>query len=365
MNERQKRLLAALTSPDVDVVGVFGPTGTGKSFITCMYGIQAVKDGKYSQFVVIRPLVDANTGKTYNTIELRDLFFELASSYLYDLTSKYLEEGEVKRLADEGKILLADPSFIGGRTFDDSLVFLDDAQHLPSEAIYEAMLRIGNDSKLVIAGDPVFQVAGGFNGATIAREALLGLDRTLVIDFGISDIVRPGARRAFRLALETRIRRRPLSEDERKVLSIVLAHASDAQIVTIVDLRRFKEKHEIRNVPDALIISKSGYLGRIIGRGGERIRRIEEESGLTLRGVELDLDFKPLISAIHPVGWIRKHILETDVIGNSLEVQVRSEEYGAFVGRGGSHIRFIDDVFRELLGIGVKATSIERRGKKK
>ena len=114
-----------------------------------------------------------------------------------------------------------------------------------------------------------------------------------------------------------------------------------------------------------MIISKSGYLGRIIGRGGERIRRIEEESGLTLRGVELDLDFKPLISAIHPVGWIRKHILETDVIGNSLEVQVRSEEYGAFVGRGGSHIRFIDDVFRELLGIGVKATSIERRGKKK
>ncbi|MCD6357166.1 MAG: PhoH family protein [Thermoprotei archaeon] len=358
-NDRQKQLVAALESGEVDLVGAFGPSGTGKSFLTCLYGLKAVGEGKYSRFIVVRPLVDVNTGRRYSAVELGDLFFEIASSYLYDLTSGVFGEDEVKKLLEEGKVILADPSFLSGRTFENSLVFLDDAQYVPPEVIYESLLRVGRGSKLVIAGDPVFQAGGAVNGAAIAREVLLGQERTFVVDFGIADIVRPGAKRAFKLALEMKMRRRGLSEDEKRVMDLAYAHAPDAQLITVVDLRPLKEKYGVKNVPDMLIVSKEGFLGRLIGRGGERINKVEEESGLSLRGVELSLDLKQLVCSIHPVGWIRKHVLNVDVVGVNLEVEVNSREFGAFVGQGGAYVRFLDEAFKKMLGVGVKARSVE------
>jgi phosphate starvation-inducible PhoH-like protein len=218
---------------------------------------------------------------------------------------------------------------------------------------------VGNASKLVIAGDPVFQATGSNNGAALAREILLGQERTFVVDFGIRDIVRPGAKRAFKLALETKMRARSLSEEEKKLLNLIYVHAPDAQVITVVDLRPYKEKHGVKTSPDALVISKENYLGRLIGKGGERIRKVEEESGLSLRGVELTLDLKQLIVAIHPVGWIRKYVNDADVVGVNLEVEVDSENFGAFVGQKGVFVRFLDEVMRNLLGIGIRAKTAE------
>lgn len=358
-NERQKQLLAALESADVDVVGAFGPSGTGKSFVTCLYGIKAVSEGRYSRFVIARPLVDVSSGRRYSAVELGNLFFDIASSYLYDLTAGVIGEDQVRKLLSEGKILFADPSFLMGRTFDKSLTLLDDAQYVPPEVVHEALLRVGNASKLVIAGDPVFQVTGSNNGAALAREILLGQERTFVVDFGIRDIVRPGAKRAFKLALEAKMRARSLSEEEKKLLNLIYVHAPDAQVITVVDLRPYKEKHGVKTSPDALVISKENYLGRLIGKGGERIRKVEEESGLSLRGVELTLDLKQLIVAIHPVGWIRKYVNDADVVGVNLEVEVDSENFGAFVGQKGVFVRFLDEVMRNLLGIGIRAKTAE------
>ncbi|MCC6049907.1 MAG: PhoH family protein [Thermofilum sp.] len=358
-NERQKQLLAALESADVDVVGAFGPSGTGKSFVTCLYGIKAVSEGRYSRFVIARPLVDVSSGRRYSAVELGNLFFDIASSYLYDLTAGVIGEDQVRKLLSEGKILFADPSFLMGRTFDKSLILLDDAQYVPPEVVHEALLRVGNASKLVIAGDPVFQVTGSNNGAALAREILLGQERTFVVDFGIRDIVRPGAKRAFKLALEAKMRARSLSEEEKKLLNLIYVHAPDAQVITVVDLRPYKEKHGVKTSPDALVISKENYLGRLIGKGGERIRKVEEESGLSLRGVELTLDLKQLIVAIHPVGWIRKYVNDADVVGVNLEVEVDSENFGAFVGQKGVFVRFLDEVMRNLLGIGIRAKTAE------
>ncbi len=366
-NERQKQLLAALESKDVDIVGVFGPSGTGKSFITCLYGIKALSGNKFSRFVIVRPLVDLNTGRRYSSIELGGLFFDLASSYLFDLISVALDKESVGKQLESGKLVIADPSFLAGRTFEETLVFLDDSQYLLPEVIYEALLRIGNDSKLVIAGDPVFQADSPSNGAAIAREVLKGQERAFVVDFGVQDIVRPGAKRAFKLALEMKLRKREMNEEERKILSLIYSHAPDAQVITVADLRSFKEKYEIRNAPDALIISKDGFLGRLIGKGGERISRIEKDSGISIRGIELTLDFKQLVCSLHPLGWIRKHVGNADIIGVNIEIEVDSENLGAFVGQKGVFVRFLDEVFRKLLGVGLKVVTVtlEEKGKAK
>lgn len=364
-NEKQKQLLAALDSRDVDVVGVFGPSGTGKSFVTCLYGIKAVNGGKFSRFVIVRPLVDLNTGRRYSSIELGELFFDLASSYIFDLISDAVDKETLKKQLESGKLIIADPSFLAGRTFEKTLVFLDDSQYTPLEAIYEALLRIGNDSKLVIAGDPVFQAGSPSNSAAIAREVLMGQEKAFVVDFGVQDIVRPGAKRAFKLALEMKLRKREMSEEERKILSLIYSHSPDAQVVTVVDLRSLKGKYDIKNAPDILIVSKDGFLGRLIGKGGDRINRIEKDSGLSIRGIELNLDFKQLVCSLHPLGWIKKHVGNADLIGVNIEIEVDSENLGAFVGQKGIFVRFLGEVFKEILGVGLKVVSVTLNEKEK
>jgi phosphate starvation-inducible protein PhoH len=111
-------------------------------------------------------------------------------------------------------------------------------------------------------------------------------------------------------------------------------------------------------VPDALIVVKEGHLGRIIGRGGERIEAIEADTGLKIRAVELTLDFKPFVRAIHPVSWVYKFITDIDFAGPDLAVRVETDGFGAFVGQKGFHVKFLDAVMRKLLGVGVRAREV-------
>jgi len=372
VNEKQKMLLAALKSKDVDLVGAFGPSGTGKSLLTIAYGIDAVERGEYARFILARPIVDVEGEREFTAAELGDTYYDLASAYLYDLLADYVDRKEVERIINEGKLVLADPNFLRGRTFDRCFVFLDDAQLMSPVTLTEALVRVGSESKLVIAGDPLFQTRDAtYNGAALAREVLLNEEDAVVVDFGVKDIVRPGAKRGFKLVMEMRLRRRELSDEERKVIDTAYIYAPDADIITAVMLKDLKEKcfeGKPPSVPDALIVSKEGRLGRLIGKNGERITKMEKDLGLALRGVELTTDFKPFVVALHPLPWLRKYILDTDIVGANLEVVVDSSEYPSFVGRGGSHIRFIDGAFRRMMGMGVKAISrkVEKpRGRKK
>jgi phosphate starvation-inducible protein PhoH len=138
---------------------------------------------------------------------------------------------------------------------------------------------MGRNSRLVIAGDPIFQRTSepGRDGATLAREILLGEETAVVVDLGVKDIVRPGARRGVKLLLELQMRKRVLDEVEKKVKDTAKVYAPDADIVTVVNLTDAKKKWEItsEHAPDALVVVKEGHLGRIIGVKGERIQSRE------------------------------------------------------------------------------------------
>ncbi|MHB9301439.1 PhoH family protein [Thermofilum pendens] len=368
--EKQKMLLGALESPDVDLVGVFGPSGTGKSFVVLLYGLSAVRSGKYKRMVVVKPLVSLSRSKVLDSSEMGNLFFEIASSYVEDVAGDYVDLKELREMFDQRKVVFVDPDFLAGRTFDNSLVFLDDVQYASPDLVTECIIRTGKNSKLVIAGDPILQALEGKtrNTAAIARELLLGEERSLVINMGINDIVRPGSKRGFKLALESRLRRRALSEEEEKVKAILQSHAPDADVVTVVWLKDLKEKFGAHTAPDVLAVAKENTLSRLIGKKGERINKAQEEAGVQIRAVELTQDLGEIVKAIHPVGWIRKHITSVEIEGSELAVYVNPDEYGAFVGKQGSYIRFLDAAVRRLLGLGVRgkhAEKTEQRGAKR
>ncbi|MCI4408846.1 MAG: PhoH family protein [Thermofilum sp.] len=362
VNEKQKMLVGALESPDIDIVGVFGPSGTGKSFVVILHGISKLREEKYKRMIIIRPLVSISRSKLLDSSTLGEMYYETASSYLLDVAGDYIDLPELKNFLDSRKIVFVDPEFLTGRTFDNSLIFLDDVQYLNPEIIPEAIIRVGRNSKLVIAGDPVLQALEGKtrNTAAIARELLLGEERSLVINMGVNDIVRPGSKRGFKLALESRLRRRSLSEEENKVKAVLQSHAPDADIVTVVWLKDLKEKYSSQSAPDVLAIAKENTLSRLIGKKGERINKAQEEAGVHIRAIELTNDLGEIVKAIHPVGWIRKHIESVEIEGAELVVYVDPEEYGAFVGKQGTYIRFLDEALKRILGLGVRGRHAEK-----
>ncbi len=363
MSIGQERLLNALTDTRNEIVGVFGPTGTGKSLLSCAYGITAVLKGEYKRFIIARPVVDVSSGEILTPERLGDLYYKIASSYLEDILGEYLSREEITKLIQEGKVVVTDVSYLRGRTFDDAIIFLDDAQNVQPESAAEILMRIGRNSRLVIAGDPVLQRPIGVekDGATLLREVLLNEENAVVVDLGLKDIVRPGARRGVKVIFELRMRKRELTESEKQILDLVRVNAPDADIVTVIEFKAEKESLDIRseNVPDALIIAKEGHLGRVVGRGGERIRAVENETGLRIRVVEMTLDFKSWIRAIHPVSWIGKHIIDVDFAGPELAVTVRKNAFGAFVGQRGIYVRLLDRVFRRLINVGIRAMESE------
>ncbi len=355
----QERLINVLKDDSNEVVGVFGPTGTGKSFITVIYGISAVLGGKFKRLIIARPLIDITSGRLESPEELGDLYYRVAGQYLYDIMGDMVPRDDMEKMLRDGKVIVTDVNYLRGRTFDESLILLDDAQHAPPENAAEVLMRMGRNARLIIAGDPILQRPLGIekDGATLMREVLLNEERAMVVDLGLKDIVRPGAKRGLKLMFELRLRKRSLSDEERKLVDTIRVHAPDADVVTVASFRDIKESLEIKseNAPDALIVAKEGYLGRVVGKGGERIKAIENDSGFRLiRTVEMSLDFKQWIRTMHPVGWITKHIVDVDFAGPELQVMLR-KEMGAFVGPRGVYIRLLDRAFKRLLNIGVRA----------
>ncbi|MCC6025035.1 MAG: PhoH family protein [Desulfurococcaceae archaeon] len=358
----QEEIVKVLADKKYEIVGLFGPTGSGKSLFSVMYGLDSVITGRYRRFVITRPIIDVVSGKELTAADLGELYYKIVQSYIEDLVSGFVEWSKVQELINRGQVVIADSHYLKGRTFDDSVILLDDAQSLPVESAIEVITRLGKNSRLIIAGDPVFQRSiGSRDSASMLRELLLGEENARIVDLGLKDIVRPGARRGIKLLLESKMRSRQLDETEKLVLSSARVHAPDADIVTVVNLIDLKKIYGItsEHTPDALIISKEGYQGRVIGKGGERIQAIEKDTEMRIRAVELTLDFKPFIRAVHPVSWIYKHVVDVDFAGPNIAVKVESSAYGAFVGQRGAHVRFLDHFFRKILDTGVRCYEVE------
>lgn len=369
MTPGQEKLKEALKDDSYSVVGIFGPTGVGKSLFALAYGISSVSEGKYKRLIVIRPVIDVTTGKEITIAESGSLFMELSKQYVTDVLSGLMTWEEIEKLINEGKITFADSHYLKGRTFDNAIIFIDDAQSLKLESLIEAIVRVGKNSKLIVAADPIFQALRSKHQdpTSVIREILAGEARAVVIDLGIKDIVREGARMGLRLLMEYILRTKKLMETEQKTLEVVKLKSPDSDVITVLDIGRLASNYGIslEHVPNYLIVVKKGHLGRLVGKGGERITSIEKELNARVRGVELDTDISELIRAVHPVSWVWKRVTDIDFKGAYISIEVEEGVLGAFVGQKGSYIRFLDAITRELFGIGVKVTTSSRESKPK
>ncbi|MEM2196104.1 MAG: PhoH family protein [Sulfolobales archaeon] len=363
-SDGQKRLLEALKAESYSIVGVFGPTGSGKSLFSLAYGIESISNNKFKRFVVVKPVIDVVTGRELTLAEASEEYTKLASEYLSDVLGSFIDPPKILELLKSGKLLLTDGHYLKGRTFDETLIFIDDAQHVRLEILLEVIVRLGVRSRLIIAADPIFQTLRGAQHDHIStlREILLSEPNAYVVDLGIEDIVREGAKTGVRFLLEYALRSRKLQESEAKALQVIKMHSPDADVVTVVEIEEIAKKYGISldHVPKYLVIVKPGHLGRLVGRGGERISAIEKELGSRVRGVELDLDLNSYIRSVHPVSWIWKRT-KVNLMGSYLAIRIESENLGPLMGQKGSYIRFLEEVTMKLMGLGVKVIPVSEK----
>ncbi|MEM3980059.1 MAG: PhoH family protein, partial [Ignisphaera sp.] len=103
----QEEMYNALKDKSYEILGFFGPTGTGKSLFSLAYGIDSVMEGIHSRFIIIRSIVDIVTGQEVDITTAPEVFIESMKSYLRDIIGGYIEWSKIETLIIEGKIVLA------------------------------------------------------------------------------------------------------------------------------------------------------------------------------------------------------------------------------------------------------------------
>ena len=188
-SEKQKEYVRALRQNDIVISA--GPAGTGKTFLAVAVGLTLLLNKKIEKIILSRPAVEAGERLGFLPGDMKekvDPYLRPLYDSLYDL----FDFEKIQKMIEIGDIEIAPLAFMRGRTLKNSFAILDEAQNATDTQIKMFLTRIGENSKLVINGDP--------SQIDLPNKALSGLDRSkkllghlneiCVIDFDHSDVVR-------------------------------------------------------------------------------------------------------------------------------------------------------------------------------
>src|SRR5699024_10185947 len=146
----QKQYIESIQQHDL-VFGI-GPAGTGKTYLSVVKAVHALKNGHAKRIILTRPAVEAGESLGFLPGDLK----EKVDPYLrplYDALHNVLGKEHSFRLIERGIIEIAPLAYMRGRTLDDAFVILDEAQNTTPEQMKMFLTRLGFGSKMVVNGD--------------------------------------------------------------------------------------------------------------------------------------------------------------------------------------------------------------------
>ena len=151
-NEAQKEFVRIIS--EYEIVIAAGPAGTGKSYLSIGRAIELLHNvsNPYSKIVICKPAVEAEEkiGFIPGT-EREKLEPHIASSL--DIIDKMIGQFSRKRLEEKGILVIQPLGYIRGKTLDNSIIIIEEAQNLSPNQCKTILTRIGSNSKLIISGD--------------------------------------------------------------------------------------------------------------------------------------------------------------------------------------------------------------------
>lgn len=187
LNQAQKLAWAAFDQHDV--LFLLGPAGCGKTHLACAFAISEVLGNRKRKIVLTRPIVEAGEKLGY----LPGTFEEKVNPYMmpmYDCIEKCVGREGGQRDKINQSIEIAPIAFMRGRTFDDAVCIFDEAQNATMSQLKLFMTRFGQNSKIIITGDPKQSDIGSDSALMPVVKKLEELQGIGVIHFKSSSIVR-------------------------------------------------------------------------------------------------------------------------------------------------------------------------------
>jgi phosphate starvation-inducible PhoH-like protein len=185
----QSTYIRALEKTDL-VFGI-GPAGTGKTYLAVAFAAQCLERGLVERIILSRPAVEAGERLGFLPGDMR----EKVDPYLrplYDALYDVLPPEKVERDLETGVIEIAPLAFMRGRTLANAVVILDEAQNTTSMQMKMFLTRLGENSKMVITGDPsqIDLPPGMTSGLEEAVRLLADVSDISAVRFTSSDVVR-------------------------------------------------------------------------------------------------------------------------------------------------------------------------------
>ena len=185
----QRDYLAAIRRHDL-VFGI-GPAGTGKTYLAVAMGVGFLLERRVKRLILTRPAVEAGEKLGF----LPGDMVEKINPYLrplYDALNDMLDFRKVREMLDTGVIEVAPLAFMRGRTLNDALIILDEAQNTTPEQMKMFLTRLGLSSKAVVTGDAtqIDLPSHTASGLVEARRVLRNVRGIEFVTFSDADVVR-------------------------------------------------------------------------------------------------------------------------------------------------------------------------------
>ena len=188
-SDKQSHYIRALK--EKDIVISLGPAGTGKSFLAVSVGVTLLMEKKIERVILSRPAVEAGEKLGFLPGDMK----EKVDPYLrplYDALYELFGADKIDKKIESGEIEIAPLAFMRGRTLKNCYAILDEAQNATETQIKMFLTRIGENSKLVVNGDPsqIDLINKSQSGLIKTRNIIKHLKEIEIIEFDHKDVVR-------------------------------------------------------------------------------------------------------------------------------------------------------------------------------
>lgn len=188
-SDNQKLLVDAYNTNDM--VFAIGPAGSGKTYVSIALAVRALKNKEIRKIILSRPAVEAGEKLGFLPGDMKDKIDPYLQP-LYDALQDMIPTQKLTEYMEQNVIQIAPLAFMRGRTLNDAVVILDEAQNTTSQQIKMFLTRMGQNTKMIITGD-MTQVDLPHNvrsGLKEAREVLKDVKGISFIEMNEQDIVR-------------------------------------------------------------------------------------------------------------------------------------------------------------------------------
>ena len=185
----QQKLVKAYS--DNDLTFALGPAGTGKTYIAIALAVRALKNREVKKIILSRPAVEAGEKLGFLPGDMKDKIDPYLQP-LYDALQDMIPAMKLKDYMDTNVIQIAPLAFMRGRTLNDAVIILDEAQNTTTHQIKMFLTRLGMGSKMIITGDmtQIDLPRSTQSGLVQALHILSDVKGVGQVEFSKKDIVR-------------------------------------------------------------------------------------------------------------------------------------------------------------------------------